>query len=78
MNPKEIETEEVDINIPLKNSLTFVNEQLRLHQIKIEIDLTESMPKVMADANKLEQVYLNILTNARDANDINSFAKHYS
>ena len=66
---KEIETEEVDINIPLKNSLTFVNEQLRLHQIEVKFDLTESMPKVMADANKLEQVYLNILTNARDAMD---------
>jgi len=66
---KEIETEEVDINIPLKNSLTFVNEQLRLHQIDVKFELAESMPKAMADANKLEQVFLNILTNARDAMD---------
>ena len=64
-----IETEEVDINIPLNNSLTFVSEQLRLHQIKVEFDLAESLPKVMADSNQLEQVFLNILSNAMDAMD---------
>ena len=66
---ENIETEEVDINIPLKNSLTFISEQLRLHQIEVEFDLAESLPKVMADTNQLEQVFLNILSNARDAMD---------
>jgi len=66
---ENIETEEVDINISLKNSLIFVSEQLRLHQIEVEIDYAEFLPKVMADSNKLEQVFLNILSNARDAMD---------
>ena len=66
---KDIETEEVDINIPLRDSLTFVSEQFRLHEIEVKLDLPESIPNVMADANKLEQVFLNILTNARDAMD---------
>jgi len=70
---ENIETEEVDINISLKNSLTFVSEQLRLHQIEVEFDLAESLPKVMADTNKLEQVFLNILSNARDAMDDREF-----
>ena len=65
----EIETEEINMNIPLQNSLTFVGEQLKLHQIKVKFELDESLPKVMADANKLEQVFLNIITNARDAMD---------
>ncbi len=66
---KEIETEAIDMNIPLQDSLNFVGEQLRLHQIEIKFELDESLPKVMADANKLEQVFLNIITNARDAMD---------
>lgn len=63
----EIEIEKVNINIPLKNALIFVSEQLRLHQIKVEFDLAESIPNVIADSNKLEQVFLNIFTNAMDA-----------
>ncbi len=66
---KDIETEEIDINIPLQDSLTFVGEQLKLHQIEVQFKLDESLPKVMADANKLEQVFLNIINNARDAMD---------
>ena len=65
----EIIMEDVDINIPLKDSLDFVKEQLRMHEIKIIIDLADSLPKVMADANKIEQVFLNIFNNARDAMD---------
>ena len=65
----EITTEEVDINIPLNDSLGFVKEQLGMHEIKIETDIAGSLPKVMADANKIEQVFLNIFNNARDAMD---------
>ena len=63
----EIITEEVDLNIPINDSLSFIKEQLRMHEIMIDYSFAESMPKVMADANKLEQVFLNILTNAKDA-----------
>jgi len=66
---KAIETEEIDMNIPLQDSLSFVGEQLKLHQIEVKLELNGSLPKVMADANKLEQVFLNIINNARDAMD---------
>ncbi|MEA1868240.1 MAG: ATP-binding protein [Thermodesulfobacteriota bacterium] len=46
-----------------------MNEQLKFHEIEVEYDLAEFMPNVLADANKLEQVFLNIIANARDAMD---------
>lgn len=72
----EIVTEEVDINIPLNDSLGFVKQQLMAHEIKIATDIAGSLPKVMADANKIEQVFLNIFNNARDAMDERAAGEH--
>ncbi len=60
-------TQEIDINKPLEDSLSFVNQQLRINQVKVRMDLEKSLPMILADANKLEQVFLNIIANAKDA-----------
>jgi hypothetical protein len=46
-----------------------LGEQLRSHNIKVRRDLAAGLPKVMADANQLEQVFLNLISNAKDAID---------
>jgi signal transduction histidine kinase len=44
-----------------------IGEQLKLRDIKVIKDLSNDLPKVLGNASQLEQVFLNMLTNARDA-----------
>ena len=41
----------------------------RLHQITLDLDLAPDIPSIMADHNRLEQVFINLVTNAIDAMD---------
>ena len=56
----------VDINGVVKDCFLMMGEQLRVHNIDLKLELAEHLPKVMGNANQLEQVFLNIITNARD------------
>ncbi len=59
----------VDIWQPIKDSLILISEQFRQHQIEIVTEIERDMPRVYGDANQLHQVFLNFLTNTRDAMD---------
>jgi len=63
----EFVLKEIDINQPIEDSLALLKEQLRIHDICIERRLEKNLPKIQADPNQLQQVFLNIITNARDA-----------
>ncbi len=56
-----------DINKPIRDVFKIIGEQLRLRQIELELDLDENLPPIMADSNRLEQVFINLVTNARNA-----------
>jgi len=62
-----IEREPVDVNEAIVRSLSLLQEQFRLRDISVELDLAEEAPIVLGNAIQLEQVFLNILANARDA-----------
>ncbi len=59
--------EPVDISQVIKRSLSLVQEQLRLRQIEVKLLLPEEEVCVVGNAIQLEQVFINLLTNARDA-----------
>jgi C4-dicarboxylate-specific signal transduction histidine kinase len=59
--------EPVAINHIVERSLTLIHEQLRLRQITVELSLSPDEPLVLGNATQLEQVVINLLTNARDA-----------
>jgi PAS domain S-box-containing protein len=57
----------VDLSAVAKHTLALMEHDLMLENIEVELMLAEGLPKVMADLDQLEQVVLNLLTNARDA-----------
>ena len=58
---------EVEVNAVLNRSLEIFSQQLKLKEIEVVEDLQDDLPKVMADSNRLEQVFINLLINARDS-----------
>ena len=59
--------EPVAINEVIQRAISLMKEQLRLRQIEVQINLSEPGPIVIGNAIQLEQVFINLLTNARDA-----------
>ncbi len=57
----------LNINKIIEESFLMLSEQLRLYNIEVKKDLDANLPKVKGEANQLEQVIINIITNARDA-----------
>lgn len=55
------------VNKPVEDALSMLSEQLRLRNIELKVDLKSDLPPVLGDANQLEQVMINLITNARDA-----------
>jgi len=67
---------EMDVNQPIENALMITGQQLLNHNITIEKHLSDGLPKVLGDPNQLEQVLLNLISNAKDALvDINGAKK---
>ncbi|MDI6775797.1 MAG: ATP-binding protein [Syntrophales bacterium] len=59
--------EDVDINEVLHETITFLESYARLNNITIERDLKPDLPIIASDHAQLQQVFLNLITNAIDA-----------
>ncbi len=57
----------VNINSILRESIDFLMPQMKLSGVKVTLALFEDLPEIMGDRIRLEQVFLNLLTNARQA-----------
>ena len=57
----------MDINRPIENALMITGQQLLNHNVTIEKHLADGLPSVLGDPNQLEQVLLNLISNAKDA-----------
>ena len=62
-----VSREPVRVNGVVRRSFSLLYEQLRLRQIEVGLDLCPEDPVVVGNAIQLEQVIINLLTNARDA-----------
>ncbi|MCG2776317.1 MAG: PAS domain S-box protein [Desulfobacterales bacterium] len=63
------ECEQVKPEQPLNNAFAIFSEQFRMHSISISSKIEENLPLIEVDPNQLEQVFINILTNARQVLD---------
>jgi histidine kinase len=57
----------IQVNEVLQKSLEIFSQQLKIRGIDVILNLADPLPSVRADANRLEQVFINLLINARDA-----------
>src|ERR687887_773162 len=65
--PAPVTLEAVDVDEVIERSLSLMQEQLRLRAIEVELDLCAEELIVLGNAIQLEQVFINLLTTARDA-----------
>jgi len=65
----EVKNDRLDINQPIVDVFKILGQQLRVHKIDVTMDLADNLPPIVADHNRLEQVFINLVTNARDALD---------
>ncbi|MCP4667468.1 MAG: PAS domain S-box protein [Deltaproteobacteria bacterium] len=63
----DVKKEKVEVNASLSRALEIFSQQLKLREIHVVKDLDDNLPLILADANRLEQVFINLLINARDA-----------
>jgi PAS domain S-box-containing protein len=63
----DTKAEKVDVNKPIRDVFKILGQQLKLREIELELELAENLPLILADSNKLEQVFINLVTNARHA-----------
>ncbi|MFO7644875.1 MAG: PAS domain-containing protein [Desulfosarcina sp.] len=63
----KVELEPVDINHTLQMALEIFSEQLKVRGIQVEKQITAGLPHIQGNPSLLEQVFINLLLNARDA-----------
>jgi two-component system, NtrC family, sensor kinase len=61
------EVVDIDVNRVVEETLSLVAHPLKTSQIQVVRQLGETLPAVRGSANKLQQVFLNLFLNARDA-----------
>ena len=57
----------VQINQALEETLALRDYDLRMHNIRVHLELAENLPVTSADPHQLQQVFLNMVNNAVDA-----------
>lgn len=69
---QNVDFEPVDINAIIEETITFVEHQLRLNQIELEVWLEQNLPPVEGNVGQLQQVFTNLIINAMHASQPNS------
>jgi two-component system, NtrC family, sensor kinase len=59
--------DEVDLNRVIQETLVLIEHQMDKTGVKVQLDLEDSIPSVKGNSGKLQQVFLNLFLNARDA-----------
>ena len=64
---KKLELTTSSINEVIENSLQLVGHEMRQRQIEVRTNLTDNLPSLQLDTNKLQQVFINLFMNAAHA-----------
>ncbi|OGR36710.1 MAG: hypothetical protein A2051_02925 [Desulfovibrionales bacterium GWA2_65_9] len=58
---------ELDLNASVREVVSLMRHTFGLEKVGIELDLDEALPAILGDREKMGQVWMNLLNNARDA-----------
>jgi PAS domain S-box-containing protein len=61
------EFRETNLNQVIRDTLSLLEHQFKTAQINVELDLVEQLPSINGNPGKLQQVFLNLLLNAKEA-----------
>jgi PAS domain S-box-containing protein len=61
------EFRETNLNQVIRDTLSLLEHQFKTAQIIVDLELAEDLPVIHGNAGKLQQVFLNLLMNAKDA-----------
>ena len=61
------EFQQIDINHTIRETLTLLDHQFKTSQVSVDLDLEQPLPPIMGNPGKLQQVFLNLFLNAKDA-----------
>jgi histidine kinase len=63
----DLELVQTQLNQVLESAFEIFSQQLKVRGIDVEWDIEEQLPPIAVDPGRLEQVFINLLINARDA-----------
>ncbi|HET7186002.1 MAG TPA: ATP-binding protein [Terriglobales bacterium] len=58
---------EVDLNKVIRETLNLLEHQLKTARVKVQAEMCEKLPTIQGNSGKLQQVFLNLFLNAKDA-----------
>jgi signal transduction histidine kinase len=61
------EMEPIDLNRLLTDVLSLVEHQLDKNRVKVRREFSEDLPRIRGNENRIQQVFFNLILNARDA-----------
>jgi two-component system NtrC family sensor kinase len=61
------EFSELDLNGIIRDTLTLLDHQFKTSAVRIEMNLIPDLPRIVGNSGKLQQVFLNLFLNAKDA-----------
>ncbi len=61
------EFRQTDLNQVIRDTLSLLEHQFKTAQIAVDLDLAEDLPPIHGNPGKLQQVFLNLLLNAKEA-----------
>ena len=65
--PTEPKAALVNVNNVIVRAIHLLENEFRLHHIRMETDLSKQLPEVLIDQNQIQQVFVNLLLNAIQA-----------
>ena len=61
------EFRDTNLNQVIRDTLSLLEHQFKTAQIQVDLDLADELPSIHGNPGKLQQVFLNLLLNAKDA-----------